>query len=84
MVGYHKLRARRAGQRAATSTSTCSSAPARRSSDAHAIAHELRDAIEARSAHAEVLIHIEPEESFDRPEEPRAATGRAERRVRAG
>ena len=47
MVGYHKLRARRAGRRGATSTSTSSSAPARASRTRTGLAHDLRDAIEA-------------------------------------
>lgn len=67
MVGYHKLRARRAG--------------ARRHIDmhvqfrhgtslerAHAAAHDLRDAIEDSIERADVLIHVEPEESLKPPE----------------
>lgn len=65
MVGYHKLRGRRAG--------------ARRHIDlhvqyrdgtslerAHQLAHALRDAIEARFRNADVLIHVEPEQSVVR------------------
>lgn len=65
MVGYHKLRGRRAG--------------ARRHIDlhvqyrdgtslerAHQLAHALRDAIEARFRNADVLIHVEPEQSVAR------------------
>jgi len=68
MVGYHKLRAR--------------IAPRRRHIDlhvqfrsgtsleqAHALAHQLRDAIEAELGDAEVLIHVEPESSRHDPEE---------------
>ena len=62
MVGYHKLRGRRAGARRhldmhvqfRTGTSL---------EDAHDRAHALRDAIEAAIPNAEVLIHVEPEAS---------------------
>lgn len=67
MAGYHKLRARRAGSvrhvdlhvqfREGTSLER-----------AHQEAHELRDAIEARFGNAEVLIHVEPEDSYSPPE----------------
>lgn len=65
MAGYHKLRARRAGSRRhidlhvqfRSGTSL---------EDAHRFAHELRDAITAEIAHADVLIHVEPEGSFRR------------------
>ena len=66
MVGYHKLRAR--------------IAPRHRYIDmhvqfksgttlerAHALAHALRDAIEAELKNAEVLIHVEPETSRQDP-----------------
>jgi cation diffusion facilitator family transporter len=62
VVGYHKLRARRAGAslhidlhvqfRSGTSLER-----------AHAIAHDLRGAIERRTAADDVLIHLEPETS---------------------
>jgi cation diffusion facilitator family transporter len=62
MVGYHKLRARRAGTRRwidlhvqfrqGTSLER-----------AHAAAHQLRDAIRAEVPGADVLIHVEPESS---------------------
>ena len=54
---------------AATSTCTCSSAPGRRSSTPTQLAHQVREAIEAEIPHSEVLIHIEPEESFRPPEQ---------------
>jgi cation diffusion facilitator family transporter len=67
VAGYHKLRARRAGNRryidlhvqfrAGTSLER-----------AHALAHQLRDAIEAELPAAEVLIHVEPESSLIDPE----------------
>jgi divalent metal cation (Fe/Co/Zn/Cd) transporter len=62
MVGYHKLRARRAGTRRwidlhvqfrdGTSLER-----------AHEAAHQLRDAIRAEVPGADVLIHVEPESS---------------------
>jgi cation diffusion facilitator family transporter len=68
IVGYHKLRARTAGRhryidlhlqfRSGTSLER-----------AHALAHELRDAIEAELGDAEVLIHTEPESSRHDPAE---------------
>lgn len=65
MAGYHKLRARRAGSRRhidmhvqfRSGTSL---------EDAHRLAHELRDAITAEISNADVLIHVEPEDSFRR------------------
>jgi cation diffusion facilitator family transporter len=71
MAGYHKLRGRRAGSRRhidmhvqfRTGTSL---------EQAHEEAHRLRDAIEALFNDADVLIHVEPEESY-RP--PREAAG---------
>ncbi len=66
VAGYHRLRARRAGTRryidlhvqyrAGTSLER-----------AHALAHEMRDAIEAALPGAEVLIHVEPETSVKTP-----------------
>jgi cation diffusion facilitator family transporter len=68
MAGYHKLRGRRAGSRRhvdlhvqfRSGTSL---------EDAHREAHRLRDAIEAEVAGAEVLIHVEPEDSYH-PRDP--------------
>jgi cation diffusion facilitator family transporter len=67
MVGYHKLRARVAGNRRyidmhaqfRTGTSL---------ERAHSLAHQLRDAIEGELRDAEVLIHVEPESSRHDPE----------------
>jgi cation diffusion facilitator family transporter len=66
MAGYHKLRARRAGAhsyidlhvqfRSGTTLE-----------DAHALAHRLRDAIEAEIPRSEVLIHVEPEGAVQDP-----------------
>jgi cation diffusion facilitator family transporter len=72
IVGYHKLRARTSGRRRyidlhlqfrdGTSLER-----------AHALAHDLRDAIESELGDAEVLIHTEPESSRRDPSEsPRA------------
>lgn len=66
MVGYHKLRARRAGSRRhidlhvqfRSGTSL---------EEAHRLAHGLRDAIGAELPNADVLIHVEPEASFRDP-----------------
>jgi len=62
VCGYHKLRARRAGSRRYvdlhvqfTSGTTLEAA--------HATAHALQDAIRQRLRGADVLIHLEPEES---------------------
>jgi cation diffusion facilitator family transporter len=68
MVGYHKLRARITGRRRyielhvqfRSGTSL---------EHAHALAHELRDAIEGELRDAEVLIHVEPETSRHDPAE---------------
>ena len=63
VVGYHKLRTRRAGPsryidvhlqfRAGTTLE-----------DAHRIAHQLQDAIRGRLRGADVLIHLEPEDNL--------------------
>jgi cation diffusion facilitator family transporter len=76
VVGYHKLRARRAGRRRyidlhvqyRTGTSL---------ERAHELTHELRDAIEAAVPGSEVLIHAEPETSLRDPERARSGPFRA-------
>jgi cation diffusion facilitator family transporter len=68
MAGYHKLRARRAGNRRyvdfhaqfRSGTSL---------EQAHELAHRMRAAIEAELPAADVLIHVEPEDSVLRPGE---------------
>ncbi len=63
MAGYHKLRGRSAGSRRhidmhvqfRSGTSL---------EEAHRQAHDLRDAIEAEFTNADVLIHVEPEQSY--------------------
>lgn len=62
MVGYHKLRARKAGSRRYVEMHV----QFRKGTTlerAHELAHELRDAIEAQVERSEVLIHVEPETS---------------------
>jgi cation diffusion facilitator family transporter len=68
IVGYPKLRARRSGARILVDMHLQfqSGTTLER---AHAVAHRLRDAIESELGPGEVLIHLEPEESF-RPGEP--------------
>jgi cation diffusion facilitator family transporter len=70
MAGYHKLRGRRAGSRRhidlhvqfRSGTSL---------EEAHQQAHRLRDAIEGEFSNADVLIHVEPEESYRPPDDRR-------------
>ena len=68
MVGYHKLRARIAGRRRYIELHVQfrSGTSLER---AHALAHQLREAIEAELKNAEVLIHVEPETSHHDPED---------------
>jgi cation diffusion facilitator family transporter len=63
VAGYHKLRARRAGNRRHIDLHVQfrSGTSLER---AHELAHLLRDAIEAEIPQSEVLIHVEPETSF--------------------
>jgi cation diffusion facilitator family transporter len=62
VVGFHKLRARRAGSRRYVDLHV-QFAGGTTLEDAHATAHELQDAIRARLRSADVLIHLEPEGS---------------------
>jgi cation diffusion facilitator family transporter len=68
VVGYHKLRARRAGSRRYVDLHVQfrSGTSLER---AHESAHEMRDAIVAELPTAEVLIHVEPESSLLGPGE---------------
>jgi cation diffusion facilitator family transporter len=66
MVGYHKLRARRAGNRRYIDLHV-QFRSGTTLEDAHALAHRLRDAIEAEIPGAEVLIHVEPEGALRDP-----------------
>ena len=65
IVGYHKLRARSSGARRFVDLHLQfrSGTTLER---AHQVAHRLRDAIEAEVPTSEVLIHVEPEQSFRR------------------
>lgn len=76
VVGYHKLRARRAGSRRYIDLHVQyhSGTSLER---AHELAHEMRDAIEARIPRAEVLIHVEPETSLRDPDRERSGPFRA-------
>jgi cation diffusion facilitator family transporter len=60
--GYHKLRARRAGSRRYVDLHVQFESGTTLE-DAHATAHALQDAIRARLRGADVLIHLEPEDS---------------------
>jgi divalent metal cation (Fe/Co/Zn/Cd) transporter len=62
IAGYHKLRARRGGSRRYIDFHL-QFHKGTTLENAHALAHEVRGAIEAAIAHSEVLIHVEPEES---------------------
>ena len=62
VVGFHKLRARRAGSRRYVDLHV-QFAAGTTLEDAHATAHELQDAIRARLRSVDVLIHLEPEGS---------------------
>ncbi len=68
VAGYHKLRARRAGNRRHIDfhVQYRSGTSLER---AHVLAHQMRDSIEAEIPHAEVLIHAEPETSFREPDD---------------
>jgi divalent metal cation (Fe/Co/Zn/Cd) transporter len=66
IAGYHKLRARRAGARLYVDLHL-QFHHGTTLERAHSLAHHLRDAIEAEIDGAEVLIHLEPEESLKPP-----------------
>ncbi len=76
VVGYHKLRARRAGRRRYIDLHVQyrSGTSLER---AHELTHAMRDSIEAAIPNAEVLIHAEPESSLRDPEHARAGPFRA-------
>ena len=62
VCGFHKLRARRAGSRRYVDMHVQFVSGTSLES-AHATAHDLQDAIRARLRRADVLIHLEPEDS---------------------
>jgi len=68
MVGYHKLRARRAGARRYIDLHV-QFRDGTTLEDAHSLAHRLRAAIEAEIPDSDVLIHVEPEGAAHPPEE---------------
>jgi cation diffusion facilitator family transporter len=76
VAGYHKLRARRAGNRRHIDLHVQyrSGTSLER---AHELAHRMRDSIEAEIPQAEVLIHVEPETSFKKPDDARSGPYRA-------
>jgi cation diffusion facilitator family transporter len=76
MVGYHKLRARRAGARRYIDLHV-QFRDGTTLEDAHSLAHRLRDAIEAEIPSSDVLIHVEPEGAAHGPEAPGAHPYRA-------
>ncbi len=67
MVGYHKLRARRAGARSYFDLHV-QFRDGTTLEDAHRLAHRLRNAIEAEIPDSDVLIHVEPEGALHDPE----------------
>jgi cation diffusion facilitator family transporter len=68
VAGYHKLRARRAGNRRHIDLHVQyrSGTSLER---AHELAHAMRDSIEAEIPNSEVLVHVEPETSFREPDD---------------
>jgi cation diffusion facilitator family transporter len=62
IAGYHKLRARRAGSRRHIDLHL-QFAAGTTLEHAHTVAHHVRGAIEREIRHADVLIHVEPQES---------------------
>jgi cation diffusion facilitator family transporter len=68
IAGYHKLRARRAGNRRYIDLHL-QFASGTTLEAAHALAHRVREAIEGEVPHSDVLIHAEPEDSVRPPEQ---------------
>jgi cation diffusion facilitator family transporter len=66
VVGYHKLRARRAGTRRYIDLHV-QFRSGTTLEDAHSLAHRLRSAIEGEIPGSEVLIHVEPEGAVRTP-----------------
>jgi len=88
MVGYHKLRARRAGLALYVDLHVqfLSGTTLER---AHEVAHRLAEAIEREVPSADVLVHVEPERSPGRPEGSplrgaKLKSGSGERSARGG
>jgi cation diffusion facilitator family transporter len=76
MVGYHKLRARRAGARRYIDLHV-QFRDGTTLEDAHSLAHRLRAAIEGEIPSSEVLIHVEPEGAAHGPDAPETDPYRA-------
>jgi divalent metal cation (Fe/Co/Zn/Cd) transporter len=76
MVGYHRLRARRAGARRHIDLHV-QFRSGTTLEHAHSLAHRLRSAIEAEIPGSDVLIHVEPEAAVRDPAAGRAAPYRA-------
>jgi cation diffusion facilitator family transporter len=76
VAGYHKLRARRAGNRRYIDLHVQYQAGTTLER-AHDLAHTMRDSIEAAIPNAEVLIHVEPESSLRDPARARGGPFRA-------
>jgi cation diffusion facilitator family transporter len=76
VAGYHKLRARRAGNRRHIDLHVQYRAGTTLER-AHDLAHAMRGSIEAAIPHAEVLIHVEPESSLRDPARARSGPFRA-------
>jgi cation diffusion facilitator family transporter len=68
VIGYHKLRARRAGSRRYIDLHV-QFARGTTLERAHQLSHELQGAIRAEMGGADVLIHLEPEDALE-PREP--------------
>jgi cation diffusion facilitator family transporter len=68
VVGFHKLRARRAGSRRYVDLHV-QFRDGTTLGRAHEISHELQQAIRARLRGADVLIHLEPEAAASRPDD---------------
>ena len=68
VIGFHKLRARRAGSRRYVDLHV-QFRDGTTLKRAHQVTHELQRQIRSRLRGADVLIHLEPEEAADRPEE---------------
>jgi cation diffusion facilitator family transporter len=66
VVGFHKLRARRAGSRRYVDLHV-QFRDGTSLKRAHEVSHELQNEIRGRLRGADVLIHLEPEEAADRP-----------------
>jgi cation diffusion facilitator family transporter len=68
VIGYHKLRARRAGSRRYIDLHV-QFAPGTTLERAHQLSHELQGAIGSKVGGADVLIHLEPADALE-PREP--------------